>query len=191
LNQSTVESFQFSNEAVSALIHRIGEGDKSALGTLYDNTSRLIFGLIIKMVEDKGSAEEVLLDVYTRVWKQAGSYNSKILTPLEWLIMMARSRAIIHLHRNKQSNKKQQTPQNGVAESEMSVAPERQRLARASMESLAPIQREVLEWAFYSGLSCSEIAAQAGKPVGAIRTHARLGLSKLTELFHHTFNAEP
>lgn len=59
------------------------------------------------------------------------------------------------------------------------------------MGALAPIQREVLEWAFYSGLSCSEIATQAGKPVGAIRTHARLGLSKLTELFYHTFIAEP
>jgi RNA polymerase sigma-70 factor, ECF subfamily len=191
LNQPTVDSSQSNNEAVSALIHRIGDGDKSALGILYDKTSRLLFGLIMKMVEDKGSAEEVLLDVYTRVWKQAGSYNSKILTPLEWLIMMARSRAIIHLHRNKQANRKQRTSQSGVAESEMSVAPERQKLARASMEALAPIEREVLEWAFYSGLSCSEIAAQAGKPIGAIRTHARLGLSKLTELFHHTFTAEP
>jgi RNA polymerase sigma-70 factor, ECF subfamily len=190
LDQPTVETFQLNNEAVSALIHRIGDGDKSALGTLYDKTNRLLFGLIIKMVEDRAAAEEVLLDVYTRVWKQSRAYNPKITTPLEWLIIIARSRAIIHLHRNKQYIRKQRTAQSGVAELEMSVAPERQKLARDSLEALAPIQREILEWAYYSGLSCSEIAAQAGKPVGAIRTHARLGLSKLTELFHQTFNAE-
>jgi RNA polymerase sigma-70 factor, ECF subfamily len=63
------------------------------------------------------------------------------------------------------------------------VAPEQQKLARDAMASLAPVQREILEKTFYSGLSCSEIAAQEGKPVGAVTAHARLGLSKLDELF--------
>ncbi len=142
------------------------------------------------MAPDRAAAEEVLLDVYTSVWKQAALYNPKMLTPLEWLIMVARSRAIIHLHWGKQYKRNHRLPQSGGAEPEMSVEPERQKLVRDSIASLVPVQREILDWAFYSGLSCSEIAAQAGKPVGAIRTHARLGLSKLDELFHSTVDAK-
>ena len=66
----------------------------------------------------------------------------------------------------------------------MTVAPDRQELARNTLGSLVPAQQEILGWAYYSGLSCSEIAAQIGKPVGAVKTHARLGLNKLSDLFH-------
>jgi len=183
------DSFQFNNEAASVLIQRIGSGDQAALGILYDKTSRLLFGLVLKIIEDRTSAEEILLEVYTRVWKQAVSYNPKILSPLEWLIMIARSRAIANLHWGKQHKKKQQPTPSG-AEPVTSVTPERQKLARDSIASLVPAQREILDWAFYSGLSCSEIAAQTGKPVGAIRTHARLGLSKLAESFKLIFKNE-
>jgi RNA polymerase sigma-70 factor, ECF subfamily len=189
LKQASVENFQLNNEAASALIQRIGSGDQPALGTLYDKTSRLLYGLVLKIVEDKSSAEEVVLDVYTRVWKQAAFYNPKILTPLEWLIMIARSRAIANLHWSKKYQKKQK-PSMGEAEPAMSVAPERQKLVRDSIASLVPTQQEILDWIFYSGLSCSEIAAQTGKPIGAIRTHTRLALSKLDELFRSIFKNE-
>jgi RNA polymerase sigma-70 factor, ECF subfamily len=184
------DNFQLNNEAASVLIQRIGSGDQAALGILYDKTSRLLFGLVLKIIEERTSAEEILLDVYTRVWKQAASYNPKILSPLEWLIMIARSRAIANLHWGKQRKRKQPFTTSG-AEPEISVAPERQKLARDSIASLIPAQREILDWAFYSGLSCSEIAAQTGKPVGAIKTHARLGLSKLAESFQLIFKNEP
>lgn len=190
MKQAMADSFQFNNEVASVLIQRIGSGEQAALGILYDKTSRLLFGLVLKIIEDRTSAEEILLDVYTRVWKQAASYNSKILSPLEWLIMIARSRAIASLHWGKQHKKKQQPTPSSV-EPVMSVAPERQKLARDSIASLVSAQREILDWAFYSGLSCSEIAAQTGKPVGAIRTHARLGLSKLAESFQLGFKNEP
>jgi RNA polymerase sigma-70 factor, ECF subfamily len=184
------DNYQLNNEATSVLIQRIGDGDPAALGTLYDKTNRLLFGLILKVIEDRAAAEEILLDVYTRAWKQAASYNPKILSPLEWLIMIARSRAIADLHWGKQNKRKQQFPAGGT-EPAMSVTPERQKLARDSIAALVPAQREILDWAFYSGLSCTEIAAQTGKPVGAIKTHARLGLSKLAEAFQLVFKHEP
>jgi RNA polymerase sigma-70 factor, ECF subfamily len=190
LKQVTVENIQANNEAASALIQRIGSGDQAALGALYDKTSRLLFGLVLKIVEDRTSAEEVLLEVYTRVWKQAAFYNPKILPPIEWLIMIARSRAIANTYWDKKY-KRTQRIQEGSADPRMSVAPERQKRARDSIASLVSAQREILDWAFYSGLSCSEIAAQTGKPIGAIKTHARLGLSKLEELFSRTFKNEP
>jgi RNA polymerase sigma-70 factor (ECF subfamily) len=189
LTQATADNIQINNEAASLLIQRIGNGDQAALGILYDKTNRLLFGLVLKIIEDRTSAEEILLDVYTRVWKQAASYNPKILSPLEWLIMIARSRAIANLHWGKQRKRKQST-RHLAGEPAMSVAPERQKISRDSIASLVPVQREILDWAFYSGLSCSEIAAQTGRPVGAIKTHARLGLSKLAESFHPLFKNE-
>jgi RNA polymerase sigma-70 factor, ECF subfamily len=190
LKQATVENIQVDNEAASALIQRIGSGDQAALGALYDKTSRLLFGLVLKIVEDRTSAEEVLLEIYTRVWKQAAFYNPKILPPMEWLIMIARSRAIANTYWGKKF-KRTQRIQEGSADSRMSIAPQRQKRARDSIASLVSAQREILDWAFYSGLSCNEIAAQTGKPIGAIKTHARLGLSKLEELFSLTFKNEP
>jgi RNA polymerase sigma-70 factor, ECF subfamily len=186
LKQGMADNFQLNSEAASMLIQRIGSGDHVALGILYDKTNRLLFGLVLKIIEDRTTAEEILLDVYTRIWKQAASYNPKILSPLEWLIMIARSRSIANLHWGKQPTRKQQ-PMPGITDPAMSVAPERQKLARDSIAALVPAQREILDWAFYSGLSCSEIAAQTGKPVGAIKTHARLGLSKLAESFQLIF----
>jgi RNA polymerase sigma-70 factor (ECF subfamily) len=64
----------------------------------------------------------------------------------------------------------------------VTVAPEQQKAARALIASLIPAQQEILEWAYFSGLSCGEIAAQIGKPVGAVKTHTRLALSKLEDL---------
>jgi RNA polymerase sigma-70 factor (ECF subfamily) len=128
-------------------------------------------------------AEEALLDAYTYVWKQAAFYNPKTMKPLEWLILIGRSRAVLHLNIGKQNPKGHSLPQSAASASEMSVAPEQQKLARDSIASLIPSQREVLESAFYSGLSCSDIAAQSGKPAGAVTTHIRLGLNKLDELF--------
>jgi RNA polymerase sigma-70 factor, ECF subfamily len=190
LKQETVENIQANNEAVCELIRRIGSGDRTALGALYDKTSRLLFGLVLKIVEDRISAEEALLEVYTYVWRQAAFYNSKTLPPIEWLIMVARSRAIANTHWGKKYKRKQLLLE-GSADATMSVAPEQQKRARDSISSLISAQREILDWTFYSGLSCSEIAAQTGKPIGAVKTHARLGLSKLEELFSLTFKNEP
>ena len=170
-----------SNKTAAVLIRRVQDGDKSALAILYDGTHPLVFGLILKILQDQTQAEETLLDVYMYVWKQAASYDSK-LPPLEWLLMIARAQAVTKLHWRKRDRKKREFLP-GDAQSAMTVAPDRQRLVRSVLASLAPNQREILEWAYYSGLSSSEIAAQTGKPIGAIRTHARLGMSKLCEMF--------
>jgi DNA-directed RNA polymerase specialized sigma24 family protein len=72
----------------------------------------------------------------------------------------------------------------------MTVDPEQQKYARAAVGSLTAIQKEILDWIYYSGLSCSEIATHLGKPIGAVKTHARLGLSKLEELSNPLFRHE-
>ena len=177
-----------SNETVLELIRKIEGGDSSALASLYDKTNRLLFGLVLRILGDRTSAEEALLDVYTHIWKHPASCGS-VLLPLEWLTTIARDRAVARLHWSKQG-KSRPSFKAANRDSAMTVAPDRQELARFSIGSLVPAQQEILEWAYYSGLSCSEIAAQIGKPLGAIKTHARLGLNKLSDLFRPMIGRE-
>ena len=77
-----VDKIEFDNAALSALIKKIGEGDSTAFTTLYDGTSSLIFGLLLRILTERATAEEALLDVYTRIWKESGSYDPKDFMPL-------------------------------------------------------------------------------------------------------------
>ena len=177
-----------SNDAVMALIKRIEEGDQTALAALFDKTNRLLFGLVLRILGDRTAAEEALLDVYTFIWKKPASCDPNLL-PLEWLTTIARDRAIARLHWIRQG-KTRPSFKAASRESAMTVAPERQEHARVSVGSLAPAQQEILEWVYYSGLSCTEIAVMVGRPLGAIKTHARLGLNKLSEQFRPVIERE-
>ena len=73
----------------------------------------------------------------------------------------------------------------------MTVAPEQQKLARVSIGSLPSAQREVLDWACYSGLSCGEIAAQLGQPQGAIKNNIRIGMNRMIELLYQPLESKP
>jgi RNA polymerase sigma-70 factor (ECF subfamily) len=185
--QATRE-FPLSNDFVIDLIRRIEQGDQAALTALYDRTSRLLFGLVLRILGDRTSAEEALLEVYTNIWRKPESRDPMLL-PMEWLTAIARAQAIAKLHWNKQVKRKAGF-QARTIEPAMSVAPDRQELVRASISALIPAQQEILGWAYYSGLSCSEIAAQIGKPIGAIKTHARLGLNRLSDAFRPLIERE-
>jgi RNA polymerase sigma-70 factor (ECF subfamily) len=181
------EAFPIGNEAAAELIRKIEGGNRSALGFLYDRTGPLLYGLILKIVGDRTQAEEILLETYLSIWKKSVRYDSR-LQPLEWLLTIAREKAVARVNWHKKSSKKRELSivNRGLG---ATVAPEQQQLVRSAIESLAPAQQEILYWNYYSGLSCSEIAAQIGKPIGAVKTHARLGLIKLAELFRPLFES--
>ena len=181
----------------AALIRRVADGDQSALATLYDSTSRLVFGLILRIVVDRTIAEEVLLDVYTQVWRQAASYDIKRGAPLAWLMTIARTRGIDRLRsgRHEQQHKEsldaigEITTNDASPETETVIA-ERRQLVRSALESLSPEQREVIELAYYSGLSHSEIALKLGQPLGTVKTRTRLGMMKLRDMLRPTLEGQ-
>src|SRR5262245_24816980 len=86
----SMESRARDQELIS-LVQRVAKGDQSALTSLYDSTNRLVYGLILRVLGDNSTAEEVLLDVYTQVWRQAGTYDTGRGSPLAWLTTIARS----------------------------------------------------------------------------------------------------
>ena len=88
-------------QAWARLIAQTAQGDQAAFGTMYDKTSVRIYDLILRILGDRASAEEVTIDVFTQVWRDARRYNSDRGSPASWLLTMARSRAIDRLRAGK------------------------------------------------------------------------------------------
>lgn len=185
------------NEELAALIRSLASGDQSAMTTLYDSTSRLVYGLVLRILNEAPTAEEVLLDVYTQVWRQASQYDETRGAPLAWLTTIARSRAIDRLRSGQHERRLKQPLESaetfasaaGAAASaeDFTVASEMQKLVRSALETLPTEQREVIELAYYGGLSHSEIAVKLGQPLGTIKTRTRLGMTKLREALKTTY----
>jgi RNA polymerase sigma-70 factor (ECF subfamily) len=171
-----------------SLVELVATGDQSALAALYDATNRLIYSLILRVLGDVSSAEEVLIDVYTQVWRQAASYDANRGAPLAWMATIARSRAIDRLRSGWQDQRRKESldvlgdaPTSAANPEEMTAASERQKFVRDALNLLTPEQREVIELAYYSGLSHSEIAEKLKQPLGTVKTRTRLGMMKLRE----------
>ena len=185
---SSVSLARSRDTELTDLVSRIARGDQDALAALYDSTNRLLFGLILRVLNEQGAAEEVLMDVYTQVWKQAPTYDAGRGSPLAWLTTIARSRAIDRLRSGWQTQQRSE-PLDVVTDKETSafspeedsVYAERQRLVRKALAALSPEQREVIELAYYGGLSHSEIAEKLKQPLGTVKTRTRLGLMKLRD----------
>src|SRR5262249_49599872 len=92
------EKLNFEDDAyekdLAGLIARIGNGEQTALGSLYDHTKGLVFSLAYRILRDRATAEEVSLDVFTYVWRQANKYQPDRAAPSAWLIMLTQSRAV-------------------------------------------------------------------------------------------------
>jgi len=177
------------NQDLVALIRRVAGGEQSALTAVYDATNRLVFGLILRIIGDRATAEEVLLDVYTQVWRQAVTYDTSRGVPLAWIMTIARSRAIDRLRAGRPDQQKKEpldaiseVRATGISPEEASVYSERQQLVRNALQTLSPEQREVIELAYYAGLSHSEIALKLGQPLGTVKTRTRLGMIKLRDM---------
>jgi len=167
------------NDELLALIQGIQQGKSSALISFYDATNRLVFGLILRGLGVRAPAEVTLLDVYTQIWNQSVPYDPT-MPVVEWLMATAHRIASARLHWTKRERVKLDIAER-ANESSMTVAPEQQRRAREALLSLDLAKRALLVRAYYGGLSCNEMAAQTGKPVGAVRAHIRSGLIKLSE----------
>ena len=168
------------------LLERVRERDSGALEALYNETSRVMYSLAHRVLNDREDAEEVILDVYQQVWNAAARYDPVRGTVLSWLAVMTRNRAI---DRVRQSNLRRtrefhieepvDTPSENPAPELQTILEQQRVLVRRAMDELAPEQREAIELAFYSGLSHSEVAETLGAPLGTVKTRIRVGMQNL------------
>ena len=172
------------------VIRRVASADQRALGELYDATSPTVFGLVRRIVRDYSVSEEVTIDVYAQVWRLASDYCEEKGTPIIWLLMIARSRAIDHLRSRARRVKEQERPIEAAFDhSHPSPDPEtaaisgnRRQIVQDILANLEPEQVAMLQMAFFDGLSHGEIAAKTGIPLGTVKTRIRSGMIRMREL---------
>lgn len=145
------------------LIALTAQGDQAALTTLYDRTSPQVFGLVLKILNNREAAEEVTLDVYTQVWRQAHAYDRTRGAPGAWLMMLARTRAIDRFragaaeHGRVESLDAAQLFASGEDTPEQDVeGQERRRYVQQALAFLTADQRQAIALAYFYGLLRSQ-----------------------------------
>jgi len=172
-------------------LRRAAAGDQTALGEFYDATSPMVLGLVRRIVIDPSTAEEIALDVYRQVWRKASTYDEEKGTPMTWLLMLARSRAIDHVRSPASRSKKLERPietatykhaSPGHNPEATAISTSRREVIQRALSELKPEQLELLQLAFFEGLSHGEIAEKTGIPLGTIKSRIRAGMTRLRDL---------
>jgi RNA polymerase sigma-70 factor (ECF subfamily) len=177
-----------SDVELSDLIQKIAAGETQALLSLFDASSRPLFGLILRITGDRFASEEKLVEVYKLIESRAAQYDPKQLSGTGWVLSIARECAVERRRQNRRESAKPDRiettiTQTGASDGQSTDGPfadERKR-AVAAVESLPPEQRVAVELAYYAGMSPGEIAAQIGQPRAAVKTRIRLAMVKLAE----------
>ena len=170
----------------SALIEKMIAGDESALSTIYDRYSAMLFGMLMRILNDRGAAEEVLQDLFLLLWRNAGQFDANRGSLPAWLMVIGRNRAISRL-RGRRGNEVLEEKQGDYANtfpSEQNIEEEavRAELARSLAAALAKLpaeQRNAVELAYFEGMTQSEIAARTGSPLGTVKTRIRTAMQSL------------
>ena len=176
--------------ALNALLEKIALRDQSAFSQLYDASSRLVYGLILRLVRDPAVAEDISMEVYMQVWRTAASYDTTRGSVNAWLITVARSRAIDWIRSSKaRFDQQKQTLEDAPELKDTKADPEthvlisdRASVVRKALDHLPADQRHLIELAYFSGLSQTEMAEQLALPLGTVKSRVRLGMSRLREL---------
>jgi RNA polymerase sigma-70 factor (ECF subfamily) len=170
----------------ASLIARVARGDREAFSRFYDACAGLAFGVIQRVLRDRAAAEEVLQEVFWQVWREADRYDQRRGSPEAWLLMRARTRAIDKLRSIRRRDKtfvmpvNEAVPRPAAGEgNDPGAAVADRGLVESALAQLSPAQRQVIELAFFEGLTQSEIAGRLGEPLGTVKTRVRLGLERL------------
>jgi RNA polymerase sigma-70 factor (ECF subfamily) len=173
------------------LLERTASGDQQALASLYDATSRFVHGLALRILRDPGAAEDITMDVYLQVFRQAARYDPGRGTSLAWLLVLTRSRAIDRLRADTQRRTRETStetaslpPSPEAGPDEWTAGAEVQRSVGRALEALSPEQRRAIELAYYHGLSQSQIAERLALPLGTVKTRIRTAMMRLREQLH-------
>ena len=170
------------------LVHRLLQRDVSAFEQLYDRHSRIVYGLLLRILQQAGTAEEVAQDVFLQLWRNAAQYDESRGPFVPWLLTLARNRALdtLRLKSERQRRREDQTeempPVVAVPQYEKELDEKhRAEKVRALMGSLNAQQKKAIELAYFEGLSHTEIAAALKEPLGTVKSWIRNGLLRLKE----------
>jgi RNA polymerase sigma-70 factor, ECF subfamily len=170
----------------ATLVDRLLQRDVSAFEQLYDRHSRIVYSVVLRILQQGATAEEVVQDVFLQLWRNAARYDSARGPFVPWLLTLARNRALDQLRLNSERQRKredqpEELPSVPVLPSFETTLDEKRQAerVRAALASLEPRQQRALELAYFEGLSHSEIAAKLQEPLGTVKSWIRNGLLRL------------
>ncbi len=170
--------------ALVALLDRIGAGDQAALKNLYAATSAKLFGVILRILVERGEAEDVLQEVYITVWRKAAEFDPSRASPITWMVTIARNRAIDRLRARGSrptttldfaADVVEPSP---AADALIDTANDAKRVT-AALATLDPKHAAVIRSAYYDGLTYEALAEREGIPVGTLKSWVRRGLMRM------------
>ena len=178
------------------LLARVAKGEQQAFSQLYDLSSALLFSIALRILGHREEAAELLQEVYLEIWSKVARYDVGRGTPIAWLITLTRSRAIDRLRmRGTRTHPATVQAVNGQTTPPLADQNPPPFEARADQELRAHVsnilstlphaQQQAIEFAYYEGLSHTEISTRLNQPVEAVKTRLKLGMATLRELFRH------
>ena len=169
------------------LLKAIAAKDEAALGMLYDRYRAILFGLLMRILNNREEAEDVLQEVFLQVWRKAADFDQNRGRPFTWLVTLARSRGIDRLRTLAARERLAEAGAQGASEQTSDAATdafksEQRGLVTNALAQLPDEQKRPIMLAYFDGLTQSEIATRLGAPLGTVKTRMRTGLMKLREM---------
>jgi RNA polymerase sigma-70 factor, ECF subfamily len=170
------------------LVRRLKARDPHVMSKLYDRYGRLVYSIIFRVVRDAASAEDLVQETFLRIWNRAQSFDQQRGALGPWILTVARNRAIDHLRSidgrmaaGALELDRIENPAQFASIEDRALTMDRARKIKEAFQKLAPHQKEVIELAYYQGLSQTEMAERLKQPLGTVKTWVRTALQVLRE----------
>jgi RNA polymerase sigma-70 factor (ECF subfamily) len=171
------------------LMQRLHHRDQRAFEAIFDRYGDLVYSTALRVLRDAQLAEDVSQEIFVRLWRKPQSYVAERGRFLTWLISVTRNRAVDEVRsRGRRQRHETASPEEQERELPASDAidpalnaqlAEQARIVRAALAELPPEQREIIELAYFGGLTQQEISDRLDQPLGTVKTRIRLGMQKL------------
>ena len=176
---------------LAALLARTALADQAAFAALYRLSSAHLFAVALRIVRDRGTAEEVLQESYISVWHNAGAYNAAKSQPQTWLTAIVRNRCLdqlrrrevdtVTLTRDDDGDADLDLPSDGPTPVEMLLDGAQARSVRECVDALEGAQKQAIALAFFHGLTHAELASHLQEPLGTVKSWVRRGLERIKQ----------
>jgi len=181
------------DEIDPAIMRRVAEGDSAAFERVYDAFSGILYSLALRILERPEDTEELLQEVFIKIWVDAADYDPRRGAPLAWAITITRHKAIdrirsttrrLRLYEAAQAEAKNSAPSVPQPASDAEHS-ENAKAVRESLGLLPPEVRESIELAFFGGLSHSQIAERLSLPLTTVKSRIRRAMMQLRQSLKH------
>jgi RNA polymerase sigma-70 factor (ECF subfamily) len=167
-------------------MRRVAERDRAAFAELYQKTSRKLYGIVLRILRRRDVAEEVLQEVYVQVWDRAALYDATRASPIGWMTVIARNRALGEVRRKRpvsldDAPEALQIAVDGGDPLDLLEQSEALQRLRQCLDRLEPDRREMVLAAYYEGLSREQLGLRLGRPVGTIKSWLHRSLLQLRD----------